>query len=799
MADIYGDQDSSNLNDILVGTGEDDALYGGQGDDQLYGGDGNDVLDGGTGYDLLIGGAGDDVYYVDATTDYSAWYPSTYVDQVHENADEGLDTVISSTSFSLADHFENLTLLDMVPPEPNYYGWTPSVYGFGNSLSNTIIGNNVNNDLFGGAGNDVLDGAAGTDSVRGEEGDDTLYGGAGNDQLEGGDGNDVLDGGTGYDTLAGGAGDDVYYVDSTTDTSAWYPTTYVDNVYEAADEGIDTVISASTTGFMLGENIENLTLLDMVPPEPNYYGWTPSVAAHGNSQDNILLGNNVNNDMFGFAGNDVLDGAAGNDLIDAGDGDDDVTAGEGNDQVYGGAGNDSLIAGDGTDVIDGGEGNDVLDGGTGHDLLIGGAGDDVYYVDSTTDTSAWYPTTYVDNVYEAADEGIDTVISASATGFMLGEHVENLTLLDMVPPEPNYYGWTPSVTAHGNGRNNILLGNNVNNDMLGFAGNDVLDGAAGNDFMDGGEDDDSLTGGEGNDQMYGGAGNDSLIAGTGNDQLDAGDGNDVLDGGAGYDTLQGGAGDDVYYVDATTDTSAWYPTTYVDNVYEAFDAGIDTVFSSTSLTLGENVENLALLEMAPPEPNYYGWAPTVYAHGNSQDNGIVGNSLDNELYGAGGNDVLDGAAGNDTVIGAAGDDTLYGRAGNDTLDGGEGNDTYQFARGDGSDLAVESGGNDTARFGTDIAHDQLWFSQVGSDLEVSVIGTSDRLTIQNWYGAAGGGNDSHVETLRAGDGYTLDHSQVDALVAAMASFAPPAAGETTLSQSYQEALAPTLASTWQSA
>ena len=40
-------------------------------------------------------------------------------------------------------------------------------------------------------------------------------------------------------------------------------------------------------------------------------------------------------------------------------------------------------------------------------------------------------------------------------------------------------------------------------------------------------------------------------------------------------------------------------------------------------------------------------------------------------------------------------------------------------------------------------------------------------------------------------------TQVENLVAAMAAFAPPAAGQTTLSQSYQDALQPVIAANWQ--
>lgn len=78
-------------------------------------------------------------------------------------------------------------------------------------------------------------------------------------------------------------------------------------------------------------------------------------------------------------------------------------------------------------------------------------------------------------------------------------------------------------------------------------------------------------------------------------------------------------------------------------------------------------------------------------------------------------------------------------------------------------------------------------------LEVSVIGTSDKFTIQSWYS----GSAYRVEQFRTADGQVLLDGQVENLVQAMAAFAPPAAGQTTLPPAYQAALAPVLVANWQ--
>ena len=89
--------------------------------------------------------------------------------------------------------------------------------------------------------------------------------------------------------------------------------------------------------------------------------------------------------------------------------------------------------------------------------------------------------------------------------------------------------------------------------------------------------------------------------------------------------------------------------------------------------------------------------------------------------------------------------------------------------------------------------DQLWFRRLGNTLEVSIIGTSDKLSLSNWYL----GDPYHVEQFKTSDGRTLLDSQVQNLVNAMAAFAPPAMGQTNLSSAYASQLQPVIAANWQ--
>lgn len=334
-----------------------------------------------------------------------------------------------------------------------------------------------------------------------------------------------------------------------------------------------------------------------------------------------------------------------------------------------------------------------------------------------------------------------------------------------------------------------LLGSIDKDELWGFSGDDQLDGNEGDDVLDGGEGDDALDGGAGADLMRGGSGDDSYgvdnlrdrivelagggydlvesavsfvlpdavealtlagsddLAGTGNalDNLLIGnEGDNRLDGRAGADEMSGLGGDDIYLVDDAD-----------DRVIEEADGGTDTVISTVSFELPEEVENLVLVGPAPIDgtgndldntitgndranvldggggvdrlegrkgDDVYvldSTADTVVEERNGGidtiriagdialesfahienvelqgdgDHQAVGNALANRLVGNGGDNVLIGLLGNDVLRGAAGDDELLGGLGNDVLDGGEGDDLLRG--GAGRDRLVGGAGAD---------------------------------------------------------------------------------------------------------
>ncbi|MDI1350574.1 calcium-binding protein, partial [Aquabacterium sp.] len=117
-------------------------LTGGAGNDLFQGSVWDDTLRGGAGADTLVGGKGNDTYGVDSLSDV-----------ITELANEGVDTVQSSLSYTLSGELENLTLIG-----------TAALNGTGSAVANLIQGNSASNRLDGQAGVDTLIGGAGNDT-----------------------------------------------------------------------------------------------------------------------------------------------------------------------------------------------------------------------------------------------------------------------------------------------------------------------------------------------------------------------------------------------------------------------------------------------------------------------------------------------------------------------------------------------------------------------------------------------------------------------------------------------------------
>ncbi len=402
-------------------------------------------------------------------------------------------------------------------------------------------------------------------------------------------------------------------------------------------------------------------------------------------------------------------------------------------------------------VIDGGDGNDTITGTEGSDTIIGGRGDDTLNMGAGSDTyrvtgnvaGGWSSFQGYDTYKDSGASGTDTIqalgdgdVDIGVTGF------DATTGIDVIDGT----GAKGTVRVLGTGSANVL-------DLrtMTIKGTNVV-----------------IDGGYGNDTIYGTNGADTII------------------GGGGDDTLNMGAGSDTYRVTGNV-AGGWSSFQGYDTYKDSGASGTDTIqaIGDGNVDIGlSNFDATSGIDVIDGT----GATGTVRLLGGWQANAFDFSGVTFK----GTNITIDAAEGNDTIIGSAGNDVITCGSGNDSLAGGAGNDTYLFGRGSGADTVNETAGNDLLSFGINISASQLWFRHVANNLEVSVIGTGDKVTITDWYS----GSAKHIEQFKTSDGKVLLDTQVENLVSAMARFAVPSSGQTTLSSSYQTALAPVIAANW---
>ena len=801
---IHGN--GNELDNVITGNDADNNLLGLAGNDTLIGGAGNDALFGSEGQDTLIGGSGDDYYEIDDVGDV-----------IVEQAGEGDDFVRSSVSWTLGDNVERLTLTG-----------TANLNATGNALANGLWGNDGNNVLTGGTGNDYLSGGLGNDTYVFNKGDgqDTI------DNTDVSSASDTLRFGAGIaeaDVLAFQSGNNMFLKLKNSTDQIGFLDYYAANTTlngQVTDHKIDRIEFANG---VVWDQAKIQSVVDRANNNhaPVLNSGLPTLQAKAGSVFSYVVPVNTITDP------DAWDSITYSVKMQDGSPLPSWLSFDASTRTLSGTPGTANVGS--LKFVLWGTDNYNYSTGVYVNMTIGAANRapvlSAALPDQTAGEGLAFTYTVASNAFTDPDSGDTLSYSATlADGKALPSWLTfnaSTRQFSGTPPVGSSGTVSVMVTARDTGnlaasdvfdlvvsvKNLTLTGTSGVDTLNGGAGNDTLSGLAGNDILNGGAGNDTLDGGAGNDTMNGGLGNDTYLVdstadvinenanegtdtvqssvsytlgnnlenltltgtaainGTGNaldnvltgnsaiNTLTGGAGNDRLDGGAGADTLIGGTGDDLYIVDNTG-----------DKVTENANEGTDTVQSSVTWTLGNNLENLTLT-------------------GTTAING-TGNSLANVLIGNAGNNVLDGGAGNDD---------LWGGAGTDTLKGGLGNDIYRLKRGDGADIIQDqdstAGNTDQLIFGSDVRYDQLWFQKSSNDLVVTIIGGSDKVTIQNWY-LAGSGTNNQLEQIRSGDGKLLLNSQVQNLVSAMASFSPPAAGQTSLPSNYSSSLQPTLAANW---
>ncbi len=744
---------------MLRGFGGNDVLYGSRRRDFLYGGDGDDLLSGGGDDDYLEGGAGSDVYEhctgegKDIINNYD---PSSGRYDVVRMSVYSIDDLVFTRG--LGDGPDDLIISYKDSPDdqitiPNFFKGAHWAIDAVELLDGTVISRAAILGLFGldDQPSSLIEGSGESDNLTGGPGNDSLTGRAGNDVIQGGAGHDTLNGGAGDDYLEGGAGSDIY-------------------LFNRGD-GHDTIVNRHSAPegdiirFGAGITRSDLVFEKTLSEDGQLNNLLIRVLGPDGDQLTIVnffnLYEDWSIDLIQFSDGSWLDKKDIQKLIQNTEGDD---------HIYGGVGDDSLQGLGGNDVIYGGRGNDFMDGGEGNDTYLFNLGDG-HDVISNYDQYG-----QADAVSFGRDFAPEDLIFTRTT--RAGALADDLVITFRNSPGD-------SLTV----QNYFLSGGYWMIDSLKFANGRTIrmSGVASGSMVTGSQDNDIFIFGRGlgNKSFYGSSAiHDSV------DKL----------------WLLDLAYEDVEFQAVGTGTDRLRLRVKDTGETVTFDRAVASIkFSDGRVMDWAEIDSMYLVTLEGTEANdYSGTSQTsnfnTAAYGYGGNDGIYGRDGNDLFYGGAGDDTLDGGKGDDRLYGEEGNDSLWGGDGNDLLDGGQGNDLliggagddlYIFRPGDGQDTIHNSGGNDTLRF-EDLNPAELWFGKSGYHLTIGLVGTQDKVTVNNWFS----GTWNMIDTIEAG-GSVLAETQVAQMVQAMAALGAPGGVDGGWTEEQQENLNPIVASYWQ--
>ncbi|MEI2656414.1 MAG: calcium-binding protein [Nitrosomonas sp.] len=668
-------KNGTSASETLTGTDLDDSLFGLAGDDVLNGLNGNDILDGGVGADTLYGGFGNNTYRFGKGdgNDFIAAYPdSTFgklntlqlkagvllSDVVTYRSGDNLVLTISATDSITAQGYFS---------RPGYN--QNSAYNSYNPLQQIKFSdgttwdiNTINTKAFAGtSGNDVIQGTNDADTFIGSTGNDTLNGSYGNNTyLFGtGDGNDIISafgdstpydgtpfgklntlqfkpGVTVSDVIAYRTGDNLVFklpaTDSVTvqgffsrpgynqntpyndynplqqvkfsDGTTWDISTIVskaftahsgnDNFYAISGNNIYTFGKGDGNDFIVTYSDTTVGKLNTVQFK---VGVSVSDVIAYRSGDNLVLAIPATADSITAQGYFSRPGYNQNDPYNSYSPLQQVKFSDGtvwdintiNTKAFtGGSSNEYIQGTDYSDTFIGSAGNDTLNGGYGNNIYLFGTGNGNDIISAFANATAYDGTSFGKLNTLQFKSGVavaDVAVVRSGDNLILTIASTDSVTIQGFYSRPGYNQSDPL-----NAYNPVQ--------QIKFADGTIwyLNDIAAH----------TLTGG-----TFTGAPGDDILTGT----LQA-------------DHFFGGLGDDTYFVnnigDAVTETSA-------------SASEIDTVNSSVTFTLGNNIENLTLTGVT-----------AINGTGNSLGNLLIGNTAANILDGKAGDDIMMGGLGNDT-------------------------------------------------------------------------------------------------------------------------------------------------------
>ncbi len=533
-------------------------------------------------------------------------------------------------------------LITLSEGDDNYFTRSSTLSGATiNALGgNDSVYNGVAESLYVdmGAGNDTISNANGRSNATlfGGDDDDTISNTGGGASINGGNGNDSIYNGGSNSTMHGGSGKDSIE-------------NRIGNALIYGEDGDDRIINTSTNVTIYGGNgadsIEN-------------HSASNGATIHGDADNDTIKNNGSNALIFGDAGNDfislgsysqnaTIEGGAGNDTVKLSGGNNLVnyTAGAGNDSVVDFSATDTLSISGGTYSKETVNNDVVLTVGEGKITLTGAASLDALNIDGS--------------LIGGGENINNTVSNKLITGTAYDDTIANS-------------GANVTINARA-GNDSISLGSGATNNLLVFKADD------------------------GSDTVSGFKANSTVsIAGTAaytKDSLD----NDVI-----ISMVSGGS-------ITLSDAASLSANVNIKGGKLSLRGGINLSNYSTNNPINGTTANDTLR-------NYAGGTTILGKDGN--DYIYNSTNADYKINDGFGYVTIDGGAGNDTIFsydpnvsisGGANADLISLRSSNFggvTINAGTGNDTiygngnsygvlYQYGKGDGNDLIVNFGSNDT--------------------------------------------------------------------------------------------------------
>jgi Ca2+-binding RTX toxin-like protein len=729
---------------------------------------------------------------------------------------------------------------------------SPGLVNFiGTNADEVIYGSDFNDTIDGQFGDDTLYGFDGDDDLKGYFGNDRIVGGEGNDTLNGSLGSDTyrFNLGDGQDTIS------EYRSASDVNVIEFGPGIAPDDIhFQKSSNGMSLEMVVGTGGDKVTLKYFYASSYDPNKPFIHELHFDGGAVLSSTDLAGLIpaLISEENDWVNGDDGNDVISALGGNDVIFSRAGDDTLEGGLGNDNLNGDAGNDTYVynTGDGNDIISDTMGINrlVINGQTISQITPTNA-ELTSYEDAAGNQYAvnslgWL----VVNVGEGVMAGRISItgwdqdtnnfgISLQALSNQAPEALvdnaatleDTSVVIDVLANDSDIDGDTLTVSSASALNGSVIVNldgtlgytPNANFNGLDIISYEVIDSNGGEATSTvtvtviSDNDEPMIIAGDDNDELLEGGNSDDFIdAKGGMDTLYGNDGNDTLDGGAGNDYLDGGAGSDRFHFGygAGQDTLSQYdsstPSNYTDTLIlgggvsqdslSLMKSGDDLIIqlanSSDQMTmkdwfLGEayQLDNFEAANGASYSRALFMSAFPVISQGSESDDTLTGYSGTDMMFGGGGSETLSGGDGNDMVKGAEGDDELSG---------GQGNDTYYFDSGDGFDQI--NNGSDT--FATEIdslnlsgmTEDDVWFKQTNNHLDIYLLGSSDRVRVNNWYEA----EKFELDRIDLGNS-SIDAAGIEQLVNAMASFGAPSGGSINLTNDEQQQVSTAIATSWQ--